>query len=68
MQHDQQEIMYGTKPDANAGKRIGYLNPILICEESHTFRISKDNEELKGKTDEKVEHRINTMKQDTTPT
>jgi hypothetical protein len=32
--------------------------------ESHTFRIGKDNEELKGKTDEEVEHRINTMKKD----
>ena len=64
MQHDQQEILYGTKPDANAGKRIGYLNPILICEESHTFRIGKDNEVLKGMTDEEVEHCINTMKND----
>jgi hypothetical protein len=64
MQHDQQEILYGTKPDANAGKRIGYLNPILICEESHTFRIGKDNEVLKGKMDEEVEHCINTMKND----
>jgi hypothetical protein len=54
MQHDQQEILYGIKPDANAGKRIGYLNPILICEESHTFRIGKDNEVLKGKTYEEV--------------
>jgi hypothetical protein len=64
MQHDQQEILYGIKPDANAGKRIGYLNPILICKESHTFRIGKDNEELKGKTNEEVEHRINTVKKD----
>ena len=64
MQHDQQEILYGTKPDANAGKRIGYLNPILICEESHTFRIGKDNEVLKGKTDEEVEKRIKEMKKD----
>jgi hypothetical protein len=23
MQHDQQEILHGTKPDASAGKRIG---------------------------------------------
>jgi hypothetical protein len=44
-------------------KRIGYLNPILICEESHTFRIRKDNEELKGKMDEEVEE-----KQDAPPT
>jgi hypothetical protein len=64
MQHDQQEILYGTKPGASAGKRIGYLNPILISEENHTFRIGKDNEELKGKTNEEVEERINTMKKD----
>jgi hypothetical protein len=64
MQHDQQEIIYGTKPGASAGKRIGYLNPILISEKSHTFRIGKDNEELKGNTDGEVEERINTMKKD----
>jgi hypothetical protein len=64
MQHDQQEILYGTKPGASARKRIGYLNPILISKESHTFRIDKDNEELKGKMDEEVEQRINTMKKD----
>jgi hypothetical protein len=64
MQHDQQEILYGTKPDASTSKRIGYLNPILISEESPTFRIGKDNEELKGKTDKEVEQRINTMKKD----
>jgi hypothetical protein len=64
MQHDQQEILHGTKPGATVGKRIGYLNPILISVESHTFRIDKYNEELKGKTNEEVEHRINTMKKD----
>jgi hypothetical protein len=64
MQHDQQEILYGTKPGASVGKRIGYLNPILIYEESHTFRIGKDNEDLKGKMDEEIEESINTMKKD----
>jgi hypothetical protein len=64
MQHDQQEILYGTKPCASADKRIGYLNPIVISKESHTFRIGKDNEELNGKTNEEVEERINTMKKD----
>jgi hypothetical protein len=64
MQHDQQEILYGTKLDASAGKRNGYLNPILISEESHTFRIRKDNEELKGKTDKEVEERLKVMKKD----
>jgi hypothetical protein len=64
-QHDQQEILDGTKPaSVSADKRIGYLNPILIFEESHTFRIGKDNEGLKGKTDEEVEEHINTMKKD----
>jgi hypothetical protein len=64
MQHDQQEILYDTKPDASAGKRIGYLNPILISKESHTFRIGKDKEELKGKIDEEVEERLKVMKKD----
>jgi hypothetical protein len=62
MQRDQHEILYGTKPSASAGKRIGHLNPILICEESHTFRIGKYNEELKVKTDEEVEERLKIMK------
>jgi hypothetical protein len=62
MQHDHQKILYDTKPDASAGKRIGYLNPILISKESHTFIIRKDNEELKGKTYEEVEERLKVMK------
>ena len=64
MQHDQQEILYGTNPNASASKRVGYLNPILISEERHTFRIGKDNDELRGKTDEEVEKRIKDMKKD----
>jgi hypothetical protein len=64
MQHDQQEILYGTNPNASVGKRVGYLNPILISEESHTFRIEKYNEELKGKTDEEVEKLTRNMKKD----
>jgi hypothetical protein len=64
MQHDQQEILYGTNPDASAGKRVGYLNPIPISEKNHTFIIRKDNEESKGKTDEEVEKHIQDMKKD----
>ena len=64
MQHDQQEILYGTNPNASVGKRVGYLNPILISVESHTFRIEKYNEELKGKTDEEVEKLTRNMKKD----
>jgi hypothetical protein len=64
MQHDQHDILYGTKPGASAGKRIGNFNPILISEESHTFRIGKDNEELKRKTDEEVEEHLKIMKKD----
>jgi hypothetical protein len=63
-QHDQQEILYGTKADASAGRRIGYLNPILISEESHTFIIGKENEDLKGNMDEEVEERLKVMKKD----
>jgi hypothetical protein len=64
MQHDQQEILYGTNRNASVGKRVGYLNPILISVESHTFRIEKYNEELKGKTDEEVEKLTRNMKKD----
>ena len=64
MQHDQQEILYGTKPNASASKRVGYLNPILISEESHTFRIVKHKDEIRGKTDEEGEKRIKEMKKD----
>jgi hypothetical protein len=47
MHHDQQEILYGTKPDASAATRVGYLNPIEISEKNHIFIVEKDNEELK---------------------
>jgi hypothetical protein len=58
MQHDQQEILYGTNLDTSAAKRVGYLNPIQISEQNHTSIIGKDNEELKGKSDEEVEKHI----------
>ena len=64
MQHDQQEILYGTNPNASASKRVRYLNPIKICEDSHTFRIEKDNEALQGLTDEEIEVRIQDLKKD----
>jgi hypothetical protein len=46
MQYDQYEICYRLNLYSDADKRVGYLNPIKICEEQHTFRIGKDNEEL----------------------
>jgi hypothetical protein len=64
MQHDQQEILYDTNPNASAAKRAGYLNPILISEENHTFKIGKYNEELKGKIDKEIEKLIENMKKD----
>jgi hypothetical protein len=64
MQHDQQEILYGTNPNASASKRVGYLNPINICEDNHTFRIGKGNEALQGLTDEEIEVRIQDLKKD----
>jgi uncharacterized protein YeeX (DUF496 family) len=36
----------------------------LISEESHSFRIRNDNEELKGKTNEEVEKLTQDMKKD----
>ena len=65
MQHDQQEILYGTNPNASASKRVGYLNPIKICEDNHTFRIGKHNEALQGLTTaEEIEVRIQDLKKD----
>ena len=64
MQHDQQEILYGTNPNASASKRVGYLNLIKICEDNHTFRIGKGNEALQGLTDEEIEVRIQDLKKD----
>jgi hypothetical protein len=64
MQHDQQEILYGTNPNASASKRVGYLNPIKICEDNHSFRIGKGNEALQGLTDEEIEVRIQDLKKD----
>ena len=64
MQHDQQEILYGTKPNASASKRVGYLNPIKICEDNHNFRIGKDNKALQGLADEEIEVRIQDLKKD----
>ena len=64
MQHDQQEILYGTNPNASASKRVGYLNPIKICEDNHNFRIGKGNEALQGLTDEEIEVRIQDLKKD----
>jgi hypothetical protein len=41
MQYGQEEIRYGPNLYSNANKRVGYLNPIKICVEKHTFRIGK---------------------------
>jgi hypothetical protein len=64
MQHDQQEILYGTNPNASAIRRVGYLNPIKICKDNHTFKIGKGNEALQGLTDEEIEVRIQDLKKD----
>jgi hypothetical protein len=64
MQHDQQKILYGTNPNASAGKRVRYLNSIQISEENHNFIIRKENKELKEKTDGEVEKVTQNMKKD----
>jgi hypothetical protein len=46
MQYDQQEMRYGPNPNSNASQSVGYLNPMKICEEQHTFRIGDDHEDL----------------------
>jgi hypothetical protein len=64
MQYDQQKILYSTNPNASAGKRVVYLNPMQICEENDTFKIEKHNEVLQGKMDEEVEKHMQNMKKD----
>ena len=62
MQYDQQELYYGSDPHYCANERVVYLNPMNICEELHTFRIGKNNEELEGLEGEEREKKIADMK------
>jgi hypothetical protein len=62
MQHDHQKTLYGPNPDASAGKRVRYLNPLQISKQNHTFIIRKDNKELQGKMNEEVVKHIHDMK------
>jgi hypothetical protein len=45
-------------------KGLGIWTQYWYVRKATLFRIGKDNEELKGKMDEEVEHRINTVKKD----
>jgi hypothetical protein len=58
MQYDQQEMHYGPNPNSNASQRVGYLNPIKIYEEQHTFRIGDGHEDLQGLQGEERENKI----------
>jgi hypothetical protein len=58
MQYDQQEMRYGLNPNSNASQRVGYLNPMKICEEQHTFRIGDLHEDLQGLQGEEREKKI----------
>jgi len=62
MQHDQQEIRYGSDPRSNAGKRAGYLNPMKIWENEHKSRIGQDHEELQGKSPDEAKKHVHEMK------
>jgi hypothetical protein len=58
MQYDQQEMCYGSNPNSNASQRVGYLNPIKICEEQHTLRIGDGHENLQSLRGEEREKKI----------
>jgi hypothetical protein len=64
MQYDQHEIRYGLDPLSNVGKRVGYLNPMKICEDEHTFKIGPDNDELKGMTPKEAHQHIEEIRKD----
>jgi hypothetical protein len=64
MQYDQQEMRYGSNPNSNASQRVGYLNPIKICEEQHTFRIGDDHEGLQGLQGEEREKKKAELKKE----
>jgi hypothetical protein len=58
MQYNQQEMRYGPNPNSNASQRVGYLNPIKICEKQHTFRIEDLHEDLQGLQGKEREKKI----------
>jgi hypothetical protein len=57
-QYDQQEMRYGPNSNSNASQRVGYLNPIKIYEEQHTFRIGDLHEDLQCLQGEEREKKI----------
>jgi hypothetical protein len=54
MQHAEQEMRFGEDPHAQHKKRVGYLNPMRICDDEHTVIIGPSHDDLQGKTDEKI--------------
>lgn len=62
MQFEQQEMRYGPDFNYQASKRAGYLNPTLICEDRHKFRVGKDNPELLGLEGDEWEKKFKEMK------
>jgi hypothetical protein len=57
-------MRYDPNPNSNASQRVGYLNPMKICEEQHTFRIGNLHENLQGLQGEEREKKItNCMKE-----
>jgi hypothetical protein len=64
MLYDQQELYFGPNFDYCADERNGYLCPIDICEDQHTFRIGDDNDELEGLEGEERVEKIRKLKLD----
>jgi hypothetical protein len=57
-------MRYGPNPNSNASQRVGYLNPIKICEEQHTFRIGDDHKDLQGLQGEEREKKKEELKKE----
>ena len=56
MQFDEQEM--------RGEKKVGFMNPMKICEDRHIFKIGKENEELKGLKPEEAEVKKEKLKKE----
>ena len=54
MQHEEQEMRFGEDPHARQKKRIGYLNPMRICNDELKMIMGHSHDDLQGRTDEEI--------------
>ena len=64
MLYDQQEMYYGSDMNFDASERVFYLNPMMICEERHKFRIEPYAAELEGLEGQERDKKIHDLQLD----